>query len=222
MASCNVVTIAMATGAEAEQIGIDVARSLSFRYVNNSIIMRAAQREHVTPETIDQVEHSAPLIQRILATIGSLSSPALVAESAAFKSAAGRDWTETAGMTGDQSAKYRTVILEIINETARAGKVVIVAHGAGILLAEMPGVLRTFVTGTPEVRGKRVAVVEGLDERRALRRVEHTDRERRAFLGRFFGLRRELSTHYDLVVNTDHLTPEAAMKTIVAAAHAMT
>jgi len=222
MASYSVVTIAMATGAEAERIGTDVARSLGFRYVNNLIITRAAEQQHVTPDTISQVEHSVPLIQRILEAVGTLSAPAMVAESAAMLTVAGWDWTDSAVSTGDQAAKFRTVILEVVNETAREGNVVIVAHGAGILLGGMPGVLRTFVTGTPELRAKRLAAAEGIDDRRAARRIEHTDRERRAFLERFFGLRHELPTHYDLVVSTDHLTPQAAATTIVAAARAMT
>jgi len=222
MASCTVVTIAMATGAEAERIGTDVAEILGFRYVNNLIITRAAEKEHVTPETIDQVEHSVPLVQRILDSIGTLSAPAMVAESAAMLTAARWDWTDTAAATGDQAAKYRTVILEAVNEIARQGNVVIVAHGAGILLGGISGVLRTFVTGPPEVRSRRLAAAEGIDDRRALRRIAHSDGERKAFLERFFGLRHELPTHYDLVVNTDHLTPQAAATTIVAAARAMT
>jgi hypothetical protein len=222
MASCSVVTVAMATGAEAEEIGVDVAKALGFRCVNGQLITRAAQQERVTPEAIDEVEHSAPLIRRILDKIGTLSTPAMVTESSAVLSVATWNLGESPRVGSDQAAKYRTVILEVISAVAREGNAVIIAHGAGIFLAGMPGVLRTFVTGSPAVRGRRLAAAKQLDERRALRRIEHTDRERRAFLERFFDLHRELPTNYDLVINTDVLPSQAAVAAIVAAARAMT
>jgi cytidylate kinase len=48
--------------------------------------------------------------------------------------------------------------------------------------------------------------------------VRESDDERREYLRRFYDVPEELPTHYDLVVNTDLLTPPRAVAIIVAAA----
>jgi cytidylate kinase len=121
-------------------------------------------------------------------------------------------------LAGDPSPRYRAMIQEVITQTATEGQAVIVAHGAGILLRERPEVLRVFLTGSCAVRAGRVAAERGIDEHEARRVVAHADRERRAYLQRFFGLEQETPAHYDLVVNTDHLTTEAAARIVLAAA----
>ena len=50
--------------------------------------------------------------------------------------------------------------------------------------------------------------------------MKRSDRERTDYFKRFYDLTEELPTHYDLVVNTEALTPEQAVSAIVAAAEA--
>ena len=95
---------------------------------------------------------------------------------------------------------------------------VIVAHGASIPLARQDGVLRVLISASLETRAQRLMAEEGTTKREATNRVTHSDRERRNFFRRFYNLREELPTHYDLVVNTDKLTTQQAMSLIVTAA----
>ena len=67
-----------------------------------------------------------------------------------------------------------------------AGKVVILAHGASIPLAGMPGLLRVLITGSPAVRAARLAKADGVGDARAKKAVQDSDRERRDFLQRFY------------------------------------
>jgi cytidylate kinase len=48
--------------------------------------------------------------------------------------------------------------------------------------------------------------------------LSHADKAREQYLKRFYGVSRELATHYDLVVNTERLTAGRAVDAIVAAA----
>ena len=57
-----------------------------------------------------------------------------------------------------------------------------------------------------------------MGEAEARKAVDESDRQRRGYLRRFYDLRQELPTHYDLVVNTDVLTPPLAARLVLAAA----
>lgn len=203
---CRVVTIAFTDGARAEEIGRRVATDLGFRYVDDQIVERAAEMAGVTAAEVAAVEHSQPLIGRILA--------ALAMSAAMDPSGAG----VVALAEADPSPAYRALIREVILQTAGEGDVVIVAHGAGVLLAGMPGVVRVFVTASSEVRTARIAGEQHCSAKEAARIVEKTDRERAAYLQRFYGVSREQPTQYDLVLNTDRLAADDAARIIAFAA----
>jgi cytidylate kinase len=86
-------------------------------------------------------------------------------------------------------------------------------------LAGAPGVLRVLVTASLAARAQRLRLEGHLrSEDEATKAVNESDRERKDYLYRFYQIREELPTHYDLVVNTDHLKPEQAVEVIVHAA----
>ena len=77
---------------------------------------------------------------------------------------------------------------------------------------------KPLVTASSKTRAERLAADKGSNERQATREIQHSDKERKSFFKRFYNLDEELSTHYDLVVNTDVLSPEGAAKVIAHAA----
>ena len=74
-----------------------------------------------------------------------------------------------------------------------------------------------LIAGTPAVRAKRLAG-EGRDEDEAARSIEQGDASRRDYLKSFYGIEHELPIHYDLVLNTDYLDVERAVRITVGAA----
>jgi cytidylate kinase len=54
-------------------------------------------------------------------------------------------------------------------------------------------------------------------ERDAAKAVENSDKERANFFRRFYSVREELPTQYDVVLNTDILSINSAAKMVVAA-----
>jgi cytidylate kinase len=95
---------------------------------------------------------------------------------------------------------------------------VIVAHAAAHALASQPGVLRVLVTASLPTRQARVAAEHELSEDDAVRAVDRSDAGRASYLTRFYGTKTELPTHYDVLVNTDRLSPEQASAIVVRAA----
>src|SRR3989304_5304888 len=126
--TCRVITIARSLGAGGEEIARSVAGELGFRYLDEEIVRRAAEKAGVSSETVAQAEHTPGLVIRILDTRGRLPVVPLVGPvvPAAYDPPLGL-------------SAYENLIVEVIRETAAQGKVVIVAHGAGIHLAGLSG-----------------------------------------------------------------------------------
>ena len=203
--SCRVICISRSLGAGGEEIGRVVAAELGFRYADEEIIVRAAEKAGVSPDTVAQAEHTPGLIERILESIGRTPPDP-------------EGWAGAAVAPSVDRSIYQGLIERVIRETASEGDVVIVAHGASVPLAGTEKVLRVLVTGSSEPRVKRVAEKGGLAEAPAKKAVSESDRQRKEYLRRFYGVGHELPTHYDLVVNTDVLTLPLAAKLIVSAA----
>lgn len=204
----NVVTVARTLGARGEDVGRIVAEQCGFRYADDEIIAAAAERAGVSPQVIERAEHRSGLIARILDSMASVPLEPQVYYGQAL----------AAPITPEAPAGYDELIRDVIVETANRGNTVIVAHGAGICLSGAPGVLRVLVTASPATRAARIAEATGADEQRARKAVQDSDGQRQDFLRRFYDVKQEAPTHYDLVINTDAVAPEAAARLVIDAA----
>jgi cytidylate kinase-like protein len=200
----QVICISRARGAYGEEVGQLVAAKLGFRHVDEEIVAQAAARENVEPEAVADVERRRSLIERLLSGLAASGAEAYVAPLPVELTVDGEH--------------YRELIREAIAETASQDKVVIVSHAASYALTGQEGVLRVFVTASSEVRARRLGEAEGLDDEEAKKLVKRSDGNRADYLKRFYEVDEELPTHYDVVVNTDVLTPQGAVAVIVEAA----
>ena len=196
----TVVCISHAAGAGGEEVGRLVAERLGFLYVNEEIVARAAAKGGVDAADVADEERRKSLAARALNAIAQ---------------GGGEAWT--LGAVGPLSSReeldsddIRSLIRETIEQTASRGKAVIVAHAASYAIGHGDGVLRVLVTASPETRTTRVAEAEGLDQAGAARVLKESDAGRADYLKRFYDVREESPTHYDLVLNTDALSIEQA------------
>jgi uncharacterized protein len=206
--ACTVVCISHAAGAGGEEVGRLVADRLGFLYVNEEIVARAAAKGGVDAADVADEERRKSLAARALNAIAQ---------------GGGEAWTLGAVGplgSGDEldSDDVRSLIRETIEQTAARGKAVIVSHAASYAIGHAAGVLRVLVTASPETRTTRVAEAEGLDQAGAARAVKESDAGRADYLKRFYDVREESPTHYDVVLNTDALTVEQAAELISQAA----
>jgi hypothetical protein len=203
----NVITIARTLAAGGEEVGQLVAKQLGFRYADDEIINDAASRAGVSRETIANVEKKQGLVARIMETMSHVPLEPQMYYGQALSA-----------VPLAESSDYEQLIQNVIVETANAGRVVIVAHGAGYCLAGNAGLLRVFVTASPERRAERLAVAASADAKRAAKAVGDSDKDREDFLRRFYDVAHESAWHYELVINTDLLSTEKSAELIVAAA----
>lgn len=199
----SVICISRALGAGGEEIGRAVADRLGYRYVDDEVIVRAAEEAGVSPEEMAKTEQPPGLIRRLVESMGRTSvDPS--------------GWSTYASFAAE-GPTAEGIIEAAVKETAREGDAVIVAHGASIALGRQVGVLRVLVTGSPDVRADRVREAQAASEADARKTVERSDRARQEYIDRFFKTS-ERPTHYDMVVNTDTISSETATALIVEAA----
>jgi cytidylate kinase len=188
-------------GALMREVARRVSERVGFSLVDAEIVSRAAAEAGVDPSAVADVEKRRSFVRRAIEALATGTGPSPVfVEIGAF-----------APSDAIVSEEMRDLIRQAIEEEAARGSVVIVAHAASHALASQPDVLRVLVTASPPVRSSRVAAERDLDEKAATRVIEESDSARADYLKRFYGARSELPTQYDLVVNTDRVSVDAAV-----------
>jgi cytidylate kinase len=219
--SARVICISGSDGAAAEEVATAVGEAMGFRVINEEIVARAAAEAGVDQQAIEDVEQRKTALAKIadLLVLWGASTPEFFLSSDAqlVEGIPGVTAAHGAG-SARQSEELRELIRSAIDEFMAAGEVVILAHAASQSLAGREQVLRVLVTASVPARSARLAESFGLSAKEADSRIKNGDAGRADYLKRFYGIERELPTHYDLVVNTDKLTPGEAAAAIVSVA----
>ncbi len=211
--SSNVICISGSDGAHARNVAIAVGEALGFRVINEEIVARAAAEAGVDQQAIQDVEQRKTAVTKVLGVLSSWGA----AGDPQFMLYADADLAQNAASMRP-SEELRRLIRSAIEEFMAAGDVVILAHAASQSLTGRSRVLRVLVTASRRKRSANLAESLQIDARDADALVKKGDAGRADYLKRFYGIESELPTHYDIVVNTDDLTPEAGAAAIVSLA----
>jgi len=127
--------------------------------------------------------------------------------------------TMGAAITRMTSDDYRHFIESVVMEIAREGNAVIVGHASQVALKDRRDTLKVLIVSSMEERTSRLASEEKIQVSEAKRRLGKSDEEREQFFKRFYHIDWLDPQHYDVVLNTDHASEEAATDLIVSAAN---
>jgi cytidylate kinase-like protein len=116
------------------------------------------------------------------------------------------------------SADFRRTTEEILLRQAASGQGVILGRGGVIVLREDPRVLRVRLDGPFEQRVRRAAVLEGIEEARAERRVHQLDRTHAAYFRQLYGLDICSPTLYHVVLDSTAIDVDACVEMLATAA----
>jgi cytidylate kinase len=210
----RVICVSRSLAAGGEDIARAVSQKLGFRYVDEEIIDRAAEKERVDVSVIENAEQRQSFLDRLLESLAVAPAPEVMAFASGFPTTVVA--IETAGSVRT-TEHYRQLIREVVRETAQQGDVVIFAHASAMALGARDDVLRVLVTASPKTRAERLCSAHGMNRPEADKAIKDSDKSRRNYLKTFYDVSEELPTHYDLVVNTDLLSPERAVDVILAA-----
>jgi len=114
-----------------------------------------------------------------------------------------------------QRKKFLHFLEAVIYDYARKGKVIVVGRGGQVLLKDLPGVLHVRIIAPFEVRLRRFIEQEGGEEKQAARVLRRSDRDSAGFIRSFFDVDWDDPTLYDLVMNTQKLSVDTAVKMIL-------
>jgi cytidylate kinase len=205
----TVICVSGSDGAGGDEVARLVARRLGLPYIGEDIVSDAARRAGVGPAAVADVEHRKSLIRRVLDELGEAGTAAM---------ALGGAPPTPVEAQPPRSDELRAFIGDAIEAAADTGSVVIGAHAASFALAGKDDLLRVLVTASAKTRAQRIAAQRGIDEVEAQRAIREGDAERADYLQRFYGVRIEVPTQYDLVVNTDVLSHDDAARVVAQAA----
>ena len=113
-------------------------------------------------------------------------------------------------------AEYRQTLTRSMETIASTDGGVVLGRGANFVLPR-ERCLRVRIVAPTEIRADYLGRVLDLDPQKALLAVEEGDTGRRAFIRHFFDADIDESTHYDLVLNMDLYTLDAAVMMVLQA-----
>lgn len=205
----SLVTIRGLLGSGAPEVGRQVADRLPADYVDREIIAEVAARLHrQEQEVIAKEMPPGSLLGRIAEALE---------HSFAFGDAfVGGAYLPAWEIPLDDT-RYLEALESVVRELARSQSIVIRGRGSQFILKDYPGALHVLLIAPLEVRVRRVMQTLKLDQEAAKREIERFDNSGREFIKRYFHAGLEDPAYYDLVINTEHLSFQAAASIVVGA-----
>jgi len=194
------VALSQVDGSGAESIGRDVAQQLGFGYLNEAIVAQVARDRGVDPAIISDAEQRKSLFSR-LAEMALREAPQMSSPPKLYA------FDETDMLLWD--------IRDAVRDAADRGNVVLVAHAACYACAYRSDVLRVWVTAPPSTRASRLASALDLSDKEAAKLVRQSDAARASYLKKVYDIDEESDTDYDVIINTERLTTDAAAGLII-------
>ncbi len=203
----SVVTIRGHLGSGAPEVGRQIAEKLHADYVDRELIAEVATRLHRKEhEVIEKEMPPASLLGRI-------------AEALQHTYAFGDGFTGaylpiSEIPLGDN--RYLQALESVIRELARRSQsLVIRGRGSQFILKDYPGTFHILIVAPLEARVKRLMEDRKLDRETAKLEIARSDKSRREFIKRYFHAELEDPVNYDLVINTERLSLQAAASIVV-------
>lgn len=106
--------------------------------------------------------------------------------------------------------EYFDYLREIVYSHALKGKVIFIGRGGFALLRDIPGCYAVRLVASDDIRCKRLMTEFDWPEKKARALMMESDANREGFHRCFFDMKPEEPTHYQLVINTDFVTPQCA------------
>jgi len=202
----SLVTIRGQLGSGAPEIGRLVAGRLNIDYVDREIMAEVAARLNRQEQDVTEKEMPpSSLFGRIARALERGYSSEI-----GFEGAYMPIWQIPLDDT-----RYLNTLESVIRELARSHSLVIQGRGSQFILRDYSRALHVLVTAPPEARMKRVMENLKLNQETAKREIARFDSGSREFIKRYFKAEVWDPVYYDLVVNTEHLSFQAAASIII-------
>ncbi len=234
------LTITRQVGSWGDYIGVEVAKKMSFRYMDREIIVEAAREAGISESSFDGLEKQKGMVGRLMEAIIKRSSvPAIPSQAlrhSELYSLVGKDDRVQSlvkeGFSHREAARHvlamrfpesrkgidhLSLIKAVVLEWARKGNVVLAGSGSQMLLKDIPGILHVLIVAPTENRVKAIMEQEGVSMRIAETRVVENDQARSVHFRKHHNVDWMDCRLYDLIVNTGRIPVPLATDIIVEA-----
>ena len=221
----SVVTISGQTGSGAHAVGRLAAEHLHLDYIDQEILVAAAQELGVPIESV--VSHDerttglgerlASMLRRFLEHSAAAGAADPMLGGGGLDVLLGRTYTEAAAEEGLQEVSdelYVKTLCTIVSDLATHDNVLIIGRGSQAILADRSAAVHVLLVAPLEHRVEVVADREELDAEAAAKRVHDSDKGRAAFHRKFFNINVDDPSLYHLVLNTARFPLEEAAHVI--------
>jgi cytidylate kinase len=193
-----VITISRQLGSGGATIARAVSKELGFHLLDRELVDLVARYHSASPEAVRALDERA-------------SGWATSIVSSVLQALQGQQITQES---------YNYVAARVIHEAAESENVVILGRGAQVVLGKTPGTFHVHVVASIEERVARIVARDKIGPAEARREIQESDEERRRHV-RALGPREwDDPLLYDLILNTDRLTPETGAGVVIYAARA--
>jgi len=225
-----VVTVSGYIASGAREVGQAAAQLLGVDFVDQQLMVQAAQRCGVTVGTVaEHDERYGSFRERLSSLLRTFLERSAASGADPLTGATGlevilsRTYAEMAAEheeTQLSDSLYLKTMTLIIGELAAGGNIVLLGRGSQMILAETPRALHVLCVAPQKVRALRLAEREGIGLEEATRRTAESDRARAAFYRKFWKVDFQSPTLYDLTIDTSRLSYDVAADLVGAAARA--
>jgi cytidylate kinase len=214
----SIVTIRGQLGSGAPEIGMLVAERLHIDYIDREIIAKVADILNEPKQNVIAKENPpSSLWNRISHALSFDSAPAgpfSNVERKVLSPFSGASYLPVWQIPFDDD-RYLSGLKSVIKELARNRPAVIVGRGSSFILRDHPGSIHVLVVAPPETRTKRIMQSMGIDRESAEKEIARYDGSLREFIKRYFKAEMDDPVHYDIVLNTEHLSSHDSASTII-------
>lgn len=198
-----IVTVSRMFGAGGSEVAENVARTLGWSLLDNSIVERVATQLGTTTAEVEARDERVSGVTQRLADALAYGSPEILPMLA-----------DGAAMPPSEE-RVLEVTRRVIAEAVAQGPAVLVGRGAQCLLAERSDAIHVFCFAPKPALVARVAARERISADEAEKRVHDVNHQREQYVKRHWGRDWRAMENYHLCVNTAWLGIDGAAQLIV-------
>jgi len=198
-----IITISRQYAAGGSEVARQVAERLGYTLVDNELIDEVAAQAGMSPDEVAEREEKAPgFIDRLTHTLAA-SMPEFVAPE---------------GGTLPELTEERLVRIteKVVADLAARGNAVLVGRASAVVLANRSDTLHVRVVAPVAARLRRAVERLGVAAKEAERKLVETDTNRARYHKQYYKRDWNDASNYDLVVNTERLGIEGAVRAVMA------
>lgn len=225
-----VITMSGTIASGAREVGRRVANLLGIDFVDQQLMVQAAQRCGVPVGVVaERDERAATFRKRVSGVINTLLERSAGSGADPLTGATGleavlsqtyADMAREANEKTISDGTYVDTMTALVRELAASGQIVILGRGSQMMLHDMPHALHVLTIAPADQRYRRLAEREEIPLEEAKKRGAESDQARAAFYRKFWKADVEDPRLYDLTIDTSRLSFDMAAEIVATAARA--